>query len=339
MLSIFTYLPFLTCFFWLLMFLLRWRHNNEAQHVLTAFCAVCSMLYLCHACYFLGEETVLSSSLWRMCSLASYPMYYLYIVRLTVSEKRIPWACYLLLVPAVCIPLGLLILPGIDFELIQKVMFIILVLYTCASGLRRLWHFEQSVNEFYADTDNKSSRPIRLMLIALTVTSILSAIASAIGREFFSEHMLIIIPSVLFTIMLFALLYIGDAYHFSAIQMVKDVPDIPEESSADIEQADFVRRLQQLMQEEHIFLEHNLKLSDVALRSGTCRTYISNYLNQQLNTTFTDYINRQRIEYAEQLLKDDPTLKNDYLAEVSGFASEQSFLRNYRKFTGHNPRN
>ena len=45
------------------------------------------------------------------------------------------------------------------------------------------------------------------------------------------------------------------------------------------------------MTQEQLFLNHKLTLSDLALRVGTNRTYLSNYMNQELHQTFFDYIN------------------------------------------------
>lgn len=62
----------------------------------------------------------------------------------------------------------------------------------------------------------------------------------------------------------------------------------------------------------------------------TNRTYLSNYLNQKLNTTFYDYVNGWRIRHSEQLLQ-TTDLSLDGVAELSGFNSLSSFRRNFIK--------
>ncbi len=52
------------------------------------------------------------------------------------------------------------------------------------------------------------------------------------------------------------------------------------------------------MSKEQVFLNPKLTLSDLALRVGTNRTYLSNYINQVLHQTFFDYINSLRLTYA-----------------------------------------
>ena len=45
-----------------------------------------------------------------------------------------------------------------------------------------------------------------------------------------------------------------------------------------------------------------LNIVELAMAVGTNRTYISNYINQQLHTTFYEYVNKWRVEHAKKLL-------------------------------------
>ena len=210
-------------------------------------------------------------------------------------------------------------------------------------GLVRLYRLERDIQNTYSNTTDKSSRGIQWLLTCFALTSLFSIIFSAIGRDTFREDLLVAVPSLLFSTMLFILFYVGDRYSFSARQMQsEECPPLGSEEElptpvSDEEQAQFVARLQHLMEEEQVFLEPNLKLNDLALRVGTCRTYLSNYLNQTLKVSFSDYINEQRIRYAQRLKERETDATISYLSVKSGFNSEQSFVRNYRKFTGQSP--
>lgn len=46
-------------------------------------------------------------------------------------------------------------------------------------------------------------------------------------------------------------------------------------------------------------------MGELARLAGTNRTNFSNYLNQELGTIFSDYINRQRVDYARQQLQNE----------------------------------
>ena len=90
------------------------------------------------------------------------------------------------------------------------------------------------------------------------------------------------------------------------------------------------------MTQEQLFLNHKLTLSDLALRVGTNRTYLSNYINQVLHQTFFDYLNSFRLKYAsELLLTTNYTL--EVIAEKSGFNSLSTFRRCFLQTYGMAP--
>ena len=83
-----------------------------------------------------------------------------------------------------------------------------------------------------------------------------------------------------------------------------------------------------LLDEERVWMNPHLTLSDLAMQVGTNRTYLSNYLNNRVRTTFYDYINGFRMEAALALLNDpDSTLTMVEVAESCGFNSISTFRR------------
>ena len=97
-------------------------------------------------------------------------------------------------------------------------------------------------------------------------------------------------------------------------------------------------KLEKLMEEEKFYLKPNLTLKELATELNTNRTYISNYLNQQKNMTFYDYINNMRIERAAiPLMREHPEYKYEFIASESGFASISTFRRAFVKVTGQSP--
>ena len=100
-------------------------------------------------------------------------------------------------------------------------------------------------------------------------------------------------------------------------------------------------KIEQLMVTSQYYLNQNVTLAGVSREVGSCRTYISNYINKEMHCSFSDYVNRLRIEHAKMLLlqhdRHGGDSKFSAIALDVGFSGEQSFYRNFRKFTGMTP--
>ncbi len=330
-------LPFCVCLCWLAIFLLEYRRLDSARRTLTWFIAVCVPLYLCHAIYFIGSANVWTEALWICCSLSVYPLYYIYIDRLT-SVKEFNRNLLWILLPPLIVAVCSLTLPSRIADAMRKILFTIEVTAVCCLGLQRLKAFDIQLKDVYADTDKMDTSSIRVLLICFVFTSVCSVVFNIIGRDAFKDNVWrLALPSTLFSVMLFALFHIGYTRKFTIEQLCEDTV-LDDTTDTDIPVDDVLgKRLQSLMDNERVYLRKNLKVGDVAAEAGVCRTYISTYINKTLGVTFSDYINRQRVEYAKQLMLDDKTLRIERVAEISGFSSEVSFYRSFKKYEGITP--
>lgn len=98
----------------------------------------------------------------------------------------------------------------------------------------------------------------------------------------------------------------------------------------------FEERFEQLFQAKEIYLNPDLTIVDLATALGTNRTYVSNYINQKLHTTYYQYVNSWRLRRAADLLT-TTTLSLDEIAQRSGFNSRSSFRRNFIQEYGITP--
>jgi len=81
--------------------------------------------------------------------------------------------------------------------------------------------------------------------------------------------------------------------------------------------------------------EPELELAELARRIGTNTNYVSRALNEGLGMSFSEFINRLRVEAAQQrLLGPGEVLE---IAFDVGFRSKASFNRAFRAFTGSSP--
>lgn len=81
-----------------------------------------------------------------------------------------------------------------------------------------------------------------------------------------------------------------------------------------------------------------MKVSDIAAELFTNRLYVSTAINDEIGVSFSDYINKKRIDYAIQLMHTNPQMKMCEIADRSGFSSDKSFYRNFKHFTGKSPK-
>ena len=96
--------------------------------------------------------------------------------------------------------------------------------------------------------------------------------------------------------------------------------------------------LERVVEEQRLYLNKGLTLSDLAQALGTNRTYVSNYLSAVRGQTFYDYINQLRIERISlPMMAEHPEYTLEYVGEESGFGSISTFRRAFVKHTGHMP--
>lgn len=95
--------------------------------------------------------------------------------------------------------------------------------------------------------------------------------------------------------------------------------------------------LAQLMVEQKLFTDANLTLPVVAKKLSTNVPVLSQFLNDNLNTPFTQFVNEYRINEAKQLLLDNPSQSIEVIAELSGFNSQSTFYTAFKKITDTTP--
>ena len=95
-----------------------------------------------------------------------------------------------------------------------------------------------------------------------------------------------------------------------------------------------MNRIHEVMLNEQLFRDSELKVADVAQRLDTNAKDVSECIKASRGVTFIQFVNGYRVDYAKQLLRQNPDIKIAELCMESGFASERSFFRIFKSFTG-----
>jgi AraC-like DNA-binding protein len=99
-------------------------------------------------------------------------------------------------------------------------------------------------------------------------------------------------------------------------------------------------KILKLMQDEKLYLQPELNLSDIANRLKTNISVLSGVVNNAFGKNFNDFVNEYRVkEFQERILL--PENKNITLLGIAfdcGFNSKATFNRSFKKFTGKAPK-
>lgn len=100
-----------------------------------------------------------------------------------------------------------------------------------------------------------------------------------------------------------------------------------------------MERIDYVMKNENLFLQPDLSLTLLCEKVGTNRTYASKAIKDSKGANFPDYVNRFRLDYAVELMKqmpkDDIVIQN--IAMQCGCGSIQTFYRYFKLFYNETP--
>lgn len=344
--SFFGTLPFMVTLIWTIILILDYKQGRQARRFLTLFSFVCCLLYFSHAIHFLlkkQEFITWVDSLYTLCHLSVYPIYYIYI-RLLTDSSKLKFKELLILLPAVIIAsaevfeLEIYGQPKISL-FISDIVFPLQIILVYIFGRIKLLKYNKTISNYYSATEGKTVENTLIILFVFFLSSSASVIANIVGRDTFLGSPMLAIPSTILTILIFAVLYIGYKQRFEASKMQEDIAkEKPETTTSYIqEDEELMKNIRRAMEKKELFRNKGLKISDVASEVMSNRTYVSQSINQYTGQTFSEFVNTYRIEYAKKKLVQDKRQSISIIGEDSGFAVESTFFRNFKQVTGKTP--
>ena len=352
--------------------MLSWvsRHDS-AQGWLALWALTTTLLYSGHFIFFHHAHDLLplSDTVYVACNLAVYPLYLIYISELTdkrpistrlpllvmllglpVVAAMVVWGTYASMTPvAIDRFMNTYLYEGSRDGLVgaaeaqvwihdaTHVLFALQVLGVMVAGIRKIRRYNHHLNYIFADTEDKHLGGITVVLWLLVVISLFSVLVNAIGRQWFEGSLLLALPSLLFSALLFGIGWMGlhtRSYIYEMEHADAAASSGKLEASGGPDYQALAEQFEQLMNMEQLYLLHDLRLDMAVQRLGTNRTYLLAALKQELGMSFNEYVNHKRVDYARKLMESNPDMLKSDVASRSGFNSQSAFYRNWKNLGG-----
>ncbi|TVQ06572.1 MAG: AraC family transcriptional regulator [Bacteroidetes bacterium] len=354
--------PVYVTLFWAVVLNFYNHKKYPPKAFLGKFMIVAFILYLSHFFYFTGQHQIYHyiDGFYILASLLVYPMYHIYI-RLLTSEQYFSLKKHgkYLAVPVVISVfyiIGALLMTTGQHEIflkgsnlesqdaiaqymqwvyyVARGIFVLQVFFYLYVNFRLIIVNNNQLQDYYSNTDDRRLQWVQFFNISFAITSIASIAAAITGREAFASGVYSLAgPSIVFSSMLFFIGLLGNTQNTVHTQAEETEPSIPEEPSQ-VPESDIKRQMEELFATQQIFKNPDLKIWDLSKMLGTNRTYISRFINQEYNRNFCNHVNHYRVGFIKEVLRDNPAMSNEQIADISGFGSVSSLYRAFKNADG-----
>lgn len=271
----------------------------------------------------------------KLIDLCLVPLYAFFLLKIILPDRIHARNLLLLLSPvivlmilyAVTLNQIMFTLSFIYTTLITVAVFVIIVYFSI--------HYDRYIKNNFANIDNKTVRWVRMVAYAFVAWYLFWSLVVRYDNRWLDS------AYYLFMIVIWIFIYKNSMKQMTVFQTRDFLGSFPREDSQ-LPQPETTNHiltsaLGHYMEQERPWLNPSLTLQDMAHALNTNRTYLSQYFNKTLHTTFYDYLNLCRIRYASEILLSEPLLPITLVGEKSGFNSPSTFRRAFEKHTGCTP--
>lgn len=281
---------------------------------------VLAALQLVHFAYLQHGLMLIHHPVYQVLLFAVAPTFYLFSRPLLLAQPAPQWRDFLHLLP-------ILAAPFLPFALALPLAF--------AVGVGYLLWLARRVYALRAQRDQ-----FRRELAVLAGVALLAVIVSALGLA------LPLVPETVF-FSLYACA-IGGALLLVSLTL-PDLPQLPGEveeaaratyavsTLGNVDCGRMLVRLANLMDQEQVYQDPALDLAGLSGRMGLSPHQLSELINTRLGKGFSRYIREYRVEAAEDLLLDKPSMPVLSVGMEVGFSSQSNFYDAFRELTGMTP--
>jgi len=174
----------------------------------------------------------------------------------------------------------------------------------------------------------------RLVLLFLTVTVLLDILISLELRnnDGVFAHSWVFALAVILLVLGFSSLLVASLHRKGPLSWVSNRHRQPNP-----EYEALILRLEDELLADRMFLDPNLSLRRFARHTGIPARDVSAAINDKRNCNYNQWLNRFRIEEAQQMMRDDPERGVTEVIYSSGFQNKSTFNAAFRAITGQSP--
>ena len=370
--DIIIYTPMYVTFFWAIVLLLSANSRNKARYLLGVFMIAAFLIYLSHSVFFNKSNIsyLIFDPIYTFASLSVYPLYFWYIKLLT-NETIYNWNNVRFLIPAILLSVFSVVVylmmspaeknlytreflmhssENISSSVlnqtqrflffVSRLVFAIQVVYFMVLGRKLVIRYNTRVSNFYSNLESKRIVWVNLLLYSFVITSLMSIIFNFLGRNIFlNSSVLLLIPSGIFSVLLFFIGFQGYMQNHSVTDLIEDESAGVKLNFKEYNNNQLKESLLELFSKEKIYTKSELKITNVSALLKTNRTYVSNLINNEFSVSFSEFVNQYRIEEAKKMLK-DKSFKNyslNFISDTVGFGTLNTFIRVFKESEGITP--
>ncbi len=382
LLDISLYSPIYVSLFWGINLLITSFKKNPAHRILSIFMFSATLIFIGHLYFYhIPSQYFYFEPVYTFSSLSLYPLYLLYVNLLSTQPKvrvsDIKW-----FIPAIVLTLTDIIFkimlsePQIDtynesvfsgqlrdnsstlikltfynFK-VSRLVFTIQLFFTVFRSIRLVKIHNETIHNYFSKPDELDIAWIKHVNISMLLISVAGIIFNSIGKSaFLQNETLLIVPSILFSSIVFLIGFSGFRQNTSYLTLSKEIEEkecfeneieidqTVNEFSIDPQTAVIKSKLETLFSEKKVYLQPDLKIWDVCDEIQTNRSYLSGAIKKAYDKNFCQLVNTYRIEEAKKLIlqKQAENYSLDAIAYECGFGSLNSFMRIFKELEGITP--
>jgi len=221
------------------------------------------------------------------------------------------------------------------FRVFDVLFLIIQIIYYSLTMIRIPIKYEEKLNEEFSNIENFSIRWVWGFVISFVTVGLLCIVFYMFNpfqedKELFLVFFLFLVSSFTWIIGLWSFKQKRPEAYFqepeTAAEVISPTVNLKEEN-------ELVKKLITYFEKEKPYLQPDLNLTAVCKKIGTNRTYLSSVINSDFGMNFNTFVNKYRLDYADEFLQKYPGRTKEELARVAGFGSISSLKRAMNRVT------